>query len=503
VYERRGVPLDKLGLQKLNEQTPVALPRIEDDRASSVAATLDDEPDMDINRLSVAPSNYQLEGDKGGISPFSDEFRLEDKAPGTPGEAPLLEDDDEQLVRSPTTDPESSEQRAKRKASKRRKRKSTSASNERDVGSDNDDEESESEKAPSVRSLKENNLPESISKIAMAYRTNEWAKHIADANQPDIEEEPEAEVEEPSVQVEFQRPAEEQPKAVEPQALLETGAPTEKSPKIGTNPYRQDSKAGKARRTSSNATPVYAFQRTNSDQSLQRQSSSNTLQPPKVDRKSSHRISNQVLVESPIEDAESSHYETPLGSTINLLDARNTRLEKRMTTTSFNALNIPTSSTPISETPSSQDIPLSQRKDLIDQGVITPLSPPRAKTRNSITRTASTNNQKLIYDSHQPRRSNTVDPRKQSAMLTQWRQSLHAEATNTPTAVLEEQMRMQMIMQQRQTEHQARKKEREREGRDKERDVAMRTSMLAGAHQDALRRMQAKADTGLGGGKKS
>jgi hypothetical protein len=208
-------------------------------------------------------------------------------------------------------------------------------------------------------------------------------------------------------------------------------------------------------------------------------------------------------VESPIEDAESSHYETPLGSTINLLDARNTRLEKRMTTTSFNALNIPTSSTPISETPSSQDIPLSQRKDLIDQGVITPLSPPRAKTRNSITRTASTNNQKLIYDSHQPRRSNTVDPRKQSAMLTQWRQSLHAEATNTPTAVLEEQMRMQMIMQQRQTEHQARKKEREREGRDKERDVAMRTSMLAGAHQDALRRMQAKADTGLGGGKKS
>ena len=87
-----------------------------------MAATLDDEPDMDINRLSVAPSNYELEVDKGGISPFSDEFRLDDKAPGTPGEAPLLEDDDEQLVRSSTTDPESSAQRSKRKESKRRNR---------------------------------------------------------------------------------------------------------------------------------------------------------------------------------------------------------------------------------------------------------------------------------------------------------------------------------------------------------------------------------------------
>jgi hypothetical protein len=59
---------------------------------------------------------------------------------------------------------------------------------------------------------------------------------------------------------------------------------------------------------------------------------------------------------------------------------------------------------------------------------------------------------------------------------------------------------MQMIMQQRQVEHQARKKEREKEGRERGRDVAMRTSLLAGAHQDALRRMQAKAHTGVGKG---
>lgn len=58
----------------------------------------------------------------------------------------------------------------------------------------------------------------------------------------------------------------------------------------------------------------------------------------------------------------------------------------------------------------------------------------------------------------------------------------------------EEQARMQMIMNQRQSEHQARKKEKERERRESERDVAMRTSMLAGAHQDAMRRMQAKAN---------
>lgn len=522
VHERRGVPLDALGLQKLNEQAPAALPRIEDDRASSVAATLDDEPDRNLNRLSVAPSIYTLEANKGGLSPFSDEFKIDDKTtppgartPNTPGEAPLDEDDDEQLVRPPTAGIEAGAEHAKRKESQRNKRQSSSGSQAKGLGIEEEGEESESEKAPSIHSLREERLPESISKVAMAYRTNEWAKHIADANQPDIEEEPEAEVQEPSVQVEFSRPktAVEQPKTVDPEALLATGAPEKKSPKVSSNPYRQPSKDSKVRRQSSGATPVYAFQRTNSEQSLQplqRQGSSHSMHQ-KLERKSSQPLSNQILVESPIEENESSHYETPLGSTLNLLDARKGALDKRLTTTSFNALNVPVSTTPISETGTSpsQDIPLSQRKEMIDQGVIRPMSPPKAKTRHSsttpniLTRTASTTNQNLIYDSHQPRRSNTVDTKKQSAMLSQWRQSLQQEATSTPTSALEEQARMQMIMQQRHVEHQARKKEREREGRERERDVAMRTSMLAGAHQDALRRMQAKADTGLGGQKKS
>jgi hypothetical protein len=516
VHERRGVPLDKLALQRLNAQAPVALPRIEDDRASSLAATLDDEPDMDLKRLSVAPS-ILLETDKGGLSPFDDEFKVDDKThtpiPGSPGEKPILEDDDEEVIRPPTADLESSEPRNKRKESKRQNKRLSKGSNDRDVGSDNEGEESESEKAPSVHSLKEYNLPESISKVAMAYRTNEWAKHIADANQPDIEEEPEAEVEEDSVQIEFQRPAKEQPKSVDTQALLENGAPApeRKSTKTGINPYRQASKDGKGRRHSGSATPVYAFQRTNSNQSLQRQSSSHSMQGSKLEKKSSQPLSHQIL-ESPIEEAESSHYETPLGSTINLLDDRNSRLQKRITTTSFNALDTATSAeTPVSDTGTGDHIPLSQRKELLDSGVITPLSPPKPKSRHSntpnLTRTASATNQNLIYDSHQPRRSNTVDTRKQSTMLTQWRQSLQQEANanslNNPLNLAEEQARMQMIMQQRQVEHQARKKEREKEGRERDRDVAMRTSLLAGAHQDALRRMQAKAQTGVGGGKAS
>ena len=510
VHERRGVPLDKLALQKLNAQAPAALPRIEDDRASSVAATLDDEPDMadtDLKRLSVAPSIF-LETDKVGLSPFDDEFKIDDKThtpvPSSPGEMPILEDDDEEVIRSPTADVES-EQQTPRKLSSRQKKRSSNSSNNRDVGNDNEEAESESEKPPSVHSLKEHNLPESISKVAMAYRTNEWAKHIADANQPDIEEEPEAEVEEPSVQVEYQRPAKEQPKSVDAQALLETGAaaPERKNTKTSIKPHRQSSKDGKGRRSSGSATPIYAFQRTNSNQSLQRQSSSHSIQQSKLDRKASQPLSPQIL-ESPIEEAESSHYETPLGSTINLLDDRNHRLQKRMTTTSFNALNIAAAAEPpVSETGTADNIPLSQRKELLDSGALdpTPLSPPTSsKPRPStLSRTASTQNQNLIYDSHQPRRSNTVDTRKQSAMLTQWRQSLQQEANPTPMNVAEEQARMQMIMMQRQVEHQARKKEREKEGRERERDVAMRTSLLAGAHQDALRRMQAKALTGVGG----
>ena len=530
VQERRGMQLDKLTLKKLNEQAPAALARIDDDRASSVAATANDDLDMDAfstKRQSVAPSTYQLDLSKGNLSLFSDEFKLRERdhsasrtpgTPGTPAEAPVFENDDEELIRPPTADERSSQHNAKQQEAKKRNREST-ASDRRATGSDDEDEDSEHDVA-SIHSLK-NHLPEGMSKVAMAYRTNEWAKHITDADQPNDEESP-AEVDEPSTQVEIHRPAKEMPKPVETDALLETAAPDHRISKAPNNPNRQ-SRDGKApRRSSAGTTPVYAFSRATSYQSLQRQDSSTSIQhqAKRETRNSSALFAQQALLESPMEDdTASSHqdFATPLGSTANLLDSRNDRMKKRITTTSFNALNSAASANPIttsdiigpetdapappSEPIDEENLTLAQRKVLVEQGIIQPASPPQTRTRQSSNPVPNrTSNQQLIYDSHQPKRSNTVDTVKQNAMLTQWRQSLQQESyASKPNAVAEEQARMAMLNQRQAAAYRHQKEQVRREARESMKDVAMRTQQLTDRHQDAIRRMQAKANAKAAG----
>jgi hypothetical protein len=541
VQERRGLMLNKLALEKLDQQRPVNLPRIDDDRASSVAATANDELDMDdrsIKRKSLAPT-IQLQ--KEGLSPFDDSFGEDvprsptPRTPGTPIENPVDENDDEMVVRSPPQALEPPEETARRKSTVKQKRRASVGSRRRTTGSvgsknNNDDAASHSDDAASVHSLT-GHLPESISKIAMAFRTNEWAKHIADADQPVYEEMPEAEIDEASVQVEVGRPVEE-PRALDPAALAETGPPPE--PMVSSNPsFRQSKSTQELRRKSSGLTPVYAFTHSASPQSLQRQGSSNSVtQQKRETRNMSTPMSQQPLLESPIEEDQPStgpyqNLGTPMMSTNNLLDERNTRLSKRTTTTSFNAFTsapsvnllaptpepgamptAPASSTSDpAQTSSEEQLTLAERKALMEQGAIRP-STSTSQTRNrkssnpvpppALGRVNSTANQNLIYDSHQPRRSNTIDTTKQNAMLTQWRQSLQQDGMPKSNAVSEEQARQAMLLQRDKSGHKRQKDAAHRQTRDSLRDVAMRTGQLTNAHQEAMKRMQAKANKTAG-----
>ena len=527
--DRPVVALNKSALKQLNERAPAALPRIDDDRASSVAATANEDPDMDnlsTRRLSMAPSNYQLEVDKAERSPFADEFEARDqgpsgsRTPGTPGEEQDLEDDEEALLRPATGKRDSQQHTENRKDHKQQGRKSSIGSNQRQAGSDDEGDDSTSDDVASVHSLKADNLPESISKVAMAYRTNEWAKHIAEADQPDLDQVPEEEADEPSVQIEINRP-QEAAKPVDTDALLETGGANGKRPKTSNNnPSRHSKDRSTPRRRSVEATPVYAFSRASSYQSLQGQGSSTSIQQQRREtRNSSAPISQQPLVESPTEESPYQDFDTPIGSTANLLDDRNNRLKKRITTTSFNALTtVPNVNTIVpssidgaaaaentSSGESKEDLTLAERKALIDQGAIQPSSsrpksrhrPPSATGPNpTLGRMNSTTNPHLIYDSHQPQRrsSNTADKKQQqNAMLTQWRQSLQQEGIARPT-INEEQARNAMLSQRRQASFRSQREQMDRETRENMRDVAMRTGQLTNAHQDAMRRMQAKAN---------
>jgi hypothetical protein len=535
VQERRGPTLNKLALDQLNERAPASLPRIDDDRASSVAATANDEPDNDdrsTKRKSLAPT---IQIDKEGLSPFSDEFREDvprsrrssrtPRTPGTPIENPVEDEDDEILVRSPPQIVEPTEEATRPKTAGDQRRKTRHSLRRRSTGSvgdnNNDDEAASESDSGSVHSLRKDHLPESISKVAMAFRTNEWAKHIADADQPVYDEDvvPEVEVDEAGVQVEVGRPAE-TPRALDPDALAETASPPPEI-HVSSNPsFRQSKSTQELKRRSSGPTPIYAFSRSASQQSLQRQSSSTSVNQTKREvRNSSAPFSQQPLLESPIEEEQPSQgpYQntSALISTNNLLDERNKKLSRRTTTTSFNALaqqptlglaptpepeamgTTASSSTDPPPNQSQESLTLAERKGLMQQGTIAPAPPSRRRSQQNtpaLGRVNSTQNQNLIYDSHQPRRSNTVDTNKQNAMLTQWRSSLQQDGLPKNDVVAEEQARKMMISQRERAGHKRQKDVEKKQTRESLRDVAMRTGQLTNAHQEAMKRMQAQAN---------
>ena len=544
VNERRGVPLNKLVLKGHDEQAPFSLPRIDDDRASSVAATATDNDRLSTHLLSTAPSPYQLE--------FPDEYKDQSRstsAPQTPGEPAVDEMDDEELFRPTTSKEEPRSSATNNRRSVKQLRKSSSASDQRSLGSrrpggGGEDDANESDGEVSVVHSLKGHLPESMSKVAMAYRTNEWAKHIAGADQPDHEEAQEPD--EPGVRVDV-GPPEEEPRRVNSDTLVDTGPPVEpafvqrKPTKKPKNPYRRSQDAPVLSRQPSGgiATPVYASQA-----SLQRQGSSISIQQSKRQtRNSATAPSQKALVESPLDEQLASsgpyrNFSTPLPTSTNLFDERNDRLKRKTTTTSFNALTSAPNANPVisSESASARDVhlndpdsdndnislserrqllneenmTLAERKSLMQQGAVQSNSPPREQQkRESRNRTSSTptpgpptlnrmpsaSTKNLLYDSHQPKRSNTVDTVKQNAMLTQWRQSLQQNNyASKPNAVVEEQARQTMITQRRQSDYRKSKQQVERANRESQKEVAMRTGQMNNAHQDALRRMQAKAN---------
>ena len=530
----QGMTLNPLALRKLDEQAPVRLRRIEDDRASSIAATADDEPDVDgesIGRRSFTRPVYRVEF-KDGLFPEDEQIREDRDRSRTPSgqrtpqlEEHVEEDDDEVLVRPQTAKPDAiTPASTDGEQQTQRKRQSTVSSHRRSFGSrvSGDRNVSDEHKPPLVKDLGEH-LPESISKVAMAYRTNEWAKHIADADQPD---DTEAEPDSPGIQVDHAF-REEAARPVDTEALSEVPVltavegPRKPSKKASKNPYRRMSDGPPPVTRKVSGTPVYAFQRSDSQQSqqsLMHQSSSGTL------RRDARNTSTPVdgpLVESPIEEAglavpsTSRNLLTPMGSSNNLLDQRNDRLQRRTTTTSFAALGsgsrlnvatpeIPASgrATPVGATqpPPGEDMTLAERKAYMQQQQTSaaPQSSNRARRSSGpapqASRMHSASNPNLIYDSHQPKRSNTVDTSKQQTMFTQWRSSLQQDSNAKLPLVDQDQARQFMMSQQQQAAMDRQRRQSQRMQRESMMDVAMRTGQLHSAHTDVLRKMQAKAN---------
>jgi hypothetical protein len=547
--EGAAVPLQKLSLMKLNELYASDDPERRGGQASSVAATADDiavlddlSPEEQLKRhpmavhpVAQADRLAPPQGDHDHSRPLSMASELEMVA--------VVEDDDEEaLRREPVTIHETAapvnvrDSQEVSSATKGDRRLSDTTRTSQPRGSFDSH----------PRSVSDNlveQLPPKMSKIAMTYRTNEWAKHIADADHPEHGEDLER-PSSPGVQVDTNFP-EEVAKPVDVEALQQNNFANEpvlpahtssKASKKSNRKSRQSEPINNHSRTTStqSATPIYSYGRSSSQLSLNRRDS-DSASPAKTKigsaKKTTMPFTNQTLVESPIEDAaetfeqfdytsNSDAYNNPLASASasNLLDERNSMLQRRQTTTSFNGfrstptLGMMSGAIPedqaiqpekhasgfISPTQSSPTLPayltsvdddmtLSQRRSQVQR------NPPQATTPTHKPRPSIYST--LAYNSHQPARQSSTNSVQQSARLSQWHQTLQADVkSKQPPRVLETNARQNMMDDRRQSELRHAKKKEDENRRQSEIDEAMRRGQLDGAHRDALRRMQAKAN---------
>ena len=276
-------------------------------------------------------------------------------------------------------------------------------------------------------------------------------------------------------------------------------------------------------------TPRMEAQRSTSSLSNHRQSALYQQLGRRGSRNVSAPVLTNQMVESPIEmapasDSRRSSRQGPSpvpGNT--LLSKRDSMLKKKMS----GAFYAPFNSTPnLAATPEdhsnihdassmrnvqlgepeAEDIPLAERKQLIDQENMTLSERKRLVKRASLQGQMSQQQQPQgtwpvpqpvpqtlqlqNFDSHQPRRGG-IDRGKQEVMLASWRESLRQELTTAQTPVVDEQRRQALI-----TNRRAQQQQQAIEStiRTNAMDSVMRRGDMISAHKEAMRKMQASAN---------
>jgi hypothetical protein len=302
--------------------------------------------------------------------------------------------------------------------------------------------------------LSKDALPEKLSKVALSYRTNEWAKHLELAEQPEPDAIPEPES--PGMKVAHG----ESPAPVNDE--LTELPPLKMQPKrVSTNPYRDSnlmrSASNMSRQSLAGAQGNDPSQPAFTNQNRNKRSSSTPLQSTEMLATAALRLSNTP---SPAP-----------GHT--LLGKRESLVRNKMSS----ALD--------------SEMTPAERKKLIQQQKSSAAS---QQQRQSHRLSAE---QMVNFDSHQPRRvSGGVDPSKREVMLAKWRESMRQDSTAIPSApVVDDRSRRSALMHdKRQKEIEQREQAMKAQQRDLMLSSAMRSNEMMDAHREAMRRMQAKAN---------
>ena len=531
----------------------LVIPRaIEDDRRSSLAATMDGLSD-DADMRSVRSSVYH-EHDTTESSRLPEESSVEAKqaAPGSASSltikltSPDAEEKSRPIsaetVATSFLDPaeqEPAEESTPREAQREEpvvQQSLTSSTNPKaeseQVTETQFPQEEKAKPAPSIVSqveskpvsLSKDSLPPQLSRVVMSYRTNEWAKHLSNADAPEVDElkleaypterlDTVTEVAAPVKMEELQQTAE---NAMPPPApvsrtvsQLSNREPTRSSSVQSKHPFPEQE----------------LVSRKNSLQSFPPQSSQQSLGRTVGYRSSSSPAIPQQIVESPVEENFPSIYPNlssnkfspptvPYGSTSTLIGKRDNMLRgKNAYYNNPSALNStpefssqspsqqhPTqfNSGPTSRTgsdagsvynypnPSHDDdnISLSARRDLIRKSSLQQVSSPHIPQGS------------IPFDSHQPRRESGIPPPQvREQQLASWRASLQQDLHSGVKPKMTIERQRSALWQERQAEDQRKAlEERMRNQRDSAFDARMRRGDMLDAHREALRKMQAKAN---------
>lgn len=509
----------KLGISRnaaMSQEALIGRSQDDDDRASSVAATLDDDEDA-MSLCQVSPPHSPLAASHmRSLDPLSavDESPLqlptEASTKGRPvsgitighaGSRVMSIPEPGQTVQPPSsatrqfltisTKPKSNEAQKDVARRESRVRADTLINGAKDSSEEQQPNspplESSSQVSrteldqPQVANLRDGILSTHLSKVALSYRTNEWAKHLEAADKPSLDE--------------LQEPT--SPSVVLEERIPEMPAPVSDeitSPLVGSG----------SKRASRRASVESRVQRSNSHALLR--STSTFSQESLVDQRSLAR--SPPLASPAGGDMTRSNSGTrldvlsPLPSNT-LMGQRESLIKNRVSSQSLTPNT--SSANLLAEQGEQENMTLAQRRQILQQQTASPVLQHQTSV-NSQRRAPPSASQKWQkkglagkgappgFDSHQPQRStSTQSNQKREQLYAGWRDNMR-DVTPPQTAVhVAEQQRQALMNERRQKELEKQQRELVQQQRASKMDSMMRSGQMLDAHREAMRKMQAAA----------
>ncbi|XP_014552224.1 hypothetical protein COCVIDRAFT_19632 [Bipolaris victoriae FI3] len=475
---------------------------VNDDRASSVAATLDDDNDqLSVRELSPVQSPIGTEHnpfvDAGHATKASGDMHTTEEST-TGNETTKMDITKEHGSQSsagarqsltPSTD---SKQSGAANAGVRRDTavfsSKTSSADQQSKGTQSDAPSLSSHTEPETRRvsvLREGALPETMSKVALSYRTNEWAKHLEAAEKPDYED--------------IFRPS--SPGMMLPNGTEEKPAPV--SEELAAPLKRNSRRVSNGSRMQRNSSS--GFDRNSlalSQESLVDPRIYTRSPPAAVLSRASSKSRPNVLAPLPTNTLMSKR-ETLLKSRASALVKRNSSGGHLLLSRGEDQVE----GEGEEEEGGGEEMTLAQRRQMLKRQSSTPQLPFEAPL-TSPRRAPPSASQKWQnkdwagkgappgFDSHQPQRTNSAQSNsKREQLYAGWRDSIRdAAPAQTSTTYIIEQQRAALLFERRQKELEKQQREMVQQQRASQMDSMMRSGHMLDAHREAMRKMQASAN---------